>query len=257
MDSPISAIIIAFNESKNIYKCIDSLRWCREIIVVDSGSTDDTVALARDAGARVHITKDWPGFGIQKNRALALATQPWVLSIDADERVSPPLAREIQTIISENNRFDAYAMPRLSSYCGQYMHHGDWYPDIIVRLFRRDKAKFSDALVHESVQVQGTIGRLHHHLHHESFHDLEQVLAKLNAYSTSGAQMMLRDKRSSGILTALAHGWWTFIRCYILKFGFLDGRLGYVLAMSNAHGAYYRYLKLWLIIKNRSQERQE
>jgi glycosyltransferase involved in cell wall biosynthesis len=256
MDSPISAIIITLNESKNISECIDSLRWCREIIVVDSGSTDDTVARARDAGARVHITEDWPGFGVQKNRALALATQPWILSIDADERVSPALAREIQMAIAENNRFDAYAVPRLSSYCGQYMRHGGWYPDVIVRLFRRGKARFSNALVHESVQVQGTIGRLHHHLYHESFHDLEQVLVKLNVYSTSGAQMMLRDNRSSGVLTALVHGWWTFIRCYVLKLGFLDGRLGYVLAMSNAHGAYYRYLKLWLINKKRSQEKQ-
>lgn len=213
MDFPISAIIITLNESQNISKCIDSLRWCREIIVVDSGSTDDTVALARDAGSKVHITKDWPGFGIQKNRALALATQPWILSIDADERVPPPLAREIQAVITETNKFDAYAMPRLSSYCGQYIRHGDWYPDIIVRLFRRDRARFSDALVHESVQVQGPIGRLNHHLHHESFRDLEQVLAKLNVYSSYGAQMMRQSNRGSGILTALAHGWWTFVRC--------------------------------------------
>lgn len=250
MTNSVSAIIITFNESQNIAACIASLHWCQEVIVVDRGSADDTAALARAAGARVRVTDDWPGFGIQKNRALAMAGEAWVLSIDADERVTPALAREIQEVLARESQADAYAIPRLSSYCGQLMRHGGWYPDEVVRLFRRTQGRFSDDLVHESIQVSGRVGRLKEHLLHESFRNLEQVLDKLNAYSTSGAAMMLRKGRSAGIMTAMAHGFWTFLRGYVIKRGFLDGRLGLVLAISNAHGAYYRYLKLWLLTKS-------
>ncbi len=250
MTHSVSAIIITFNESQNIAECIASLHWCQEIIVVDRSSADDTVARAREAGARVKVTDDWPGFGIQKNRALALATKDWVLSVDADERVTPALASEIQKTLAQAVQADAYAIPRLSSYCGQFMRHGGWYPDEIVRLFRRTRGRFSDDLVHESIQISGRVERLRESLLHESFRDLEQVLDKLNAYSTSGAAMMLSKGRRAGIMTAIVHGFWTFFRGYVIKRGFLDGRMGFVLAISNAHGAYYRYLKLWLLTNN-------
>jgi glycosyltransferase involved in cell wall biosynthesis len=243
----VSAVIITRDEAANLPACLESLAWCDEIVVLDSGSTDATPELARAAGARVHISPDWPGFGPQKNRALALAGCDWVLSIDADERVSPELAREIREAVRAPGAPAAFAMPRLSSYCGQFMRHGDWYPDDVLRLFRRGSARFSDDLVHERLLVDGPRARLRARLLHHSFRDMHQVLAKLDAYSSAGARAMHARGRRSGVLGALGHGAWTFLRGYVFKRGFLDGRLGLVLALSNAHGAYYRYIKLWLL----------
>jgi glycosyltransferase involved in cell wall biosynthesis len=243
----LSVIVITCNEAHNIAACLASVDFADERIVLDSGSTDDTVAIARAAAASVHISPDWPGFGLQKNRALALATGDWVLSIDADERVTEPLRLELQTLLSGQPECGAWSMPRSSSYCGQFMRHGGWYPDRVVRLFRRGEAQFSDDLVHEKLMTSGPVGQLHADLRHESFVDLESVLDKVNRYSTAGAQAMkLRGKRSS-LGKALGHGLWAFVRTYVIKLGFLDGQMGLVLAISNAQGTYYRYLKRWLI----------
>ena len=243
----VSAVIITRDEAANLPACLESLSWCDEIVVLDSGSSDATPELARAAGARVHISPDWPGFGPQKNRAIGLAGCDWVLSIDADERVSPELAREIRQAVRAPGAPAAFAIPRVSSYCGQFMRHGDWYPDDVLRLFRRGSARFSDDLVHERLLVDGARGRLRSTLLHHSFRDMHQVLAKLDAYSSAGARAMHARGRRSGVLGALGHGAWTFLRGYVFKRGFLDGRLGLVLALSNAHGAYYRYIKLWLL----------
>lgn len=245
--APLSAILITRNEQANIAECLASVAFARECIVVDSGSTDDTVAIARAMGAHVVQTRDWPGFGPQKNRALAEATQPWVLSIDADERVTPELRDEILAVVNADAAGpQAYEMPRRSSYCGQYMAHSGWYPDRVTRLFRRGAARFSDDVVHERVIVDGAVRRLKSDLLHQSFPDLESVLDKLNRYSTAGAQRMhARGKRAS-LSGAVLHGLWAFVRTYVLQRGFLDGRMGFVLAVSNAEGTYYRYLKLWL-----------
>ena len=243
----LSAILITKDEAANIDACLASLQWCDEIVVVDCGSRDATVELARQRGARVEISADWPGFGPQKNRALALASSDWVLSIDADERVTPELAAEMQATIASATALDAYAMPRLSSYCGQFMRHGGWYPDPVLRLFRRGSGRFSDDLVHERLLVHGSVGRLHHDLLHYSFRNFEQVLDKINSYSSAGAHAMWQRGRRTSLSGAVLHGFWTFIRGYLLRLGILDGKLGFLLAISNAHGAYYRYLKLWLL----------
>ena len=243
----VSAVIITRDEAANLPACLESLSWCDEIVVLDSGSSDSTPELARAAGARVHVSPDWPGFGPQKNRAIGLAGCDWVLSIDADERVSPELAREIRQAVRAPGAAAAFAIPRVSSYCGQFMRHGDWYPDDVLRLFRRGSARFSDDLVHERLLVDGARGRLRSTLLHHSFRDMHQVLAKLDAYSSAGARAMHARGRRTSVLGALGHGAWTFVRGYVLKRGFLDGRLGLVLALSNAHGAYYRYIKLWLL----------
>jgi glycosyltransferase involved in cell wall biosynthesis len=242
----VSAVVITRDEASNIVDCLAGLAWCDEIVVLDSGSRDATVELARGAGARVEVSADWPGFGVQKNRAIDLARGDWVLSIDADERVSPELAAEIRAAIAAPAAA-AFEMPRLSSYCGQFMRHGGWYPDYVLRLFRRGRARFSEALVHESVQFDGRPARLRQDLLHHSFRDFEQVLEKINAYSSAGARNMLAKGRRSGPGTAIAHGAWTFFRGYVLRGGFIDGKLGLALALSNAHGAYYRYLKLWFL----------
>jgi glycosyltransferase involved in cell wall biosynthesis len=237
--SELSAIVITRNEEANIAGCLASLAFCGEIVVVDNASA---------AGATVHHTPDWPGFGAQKNRALALATRPWVLSVDADERVSEGLREEILAVVrAAAPGADAWDMPRSSSFCGQFMRHSGWYPDRVLRLFRRGTARFSDDLVHERVVAAGRVGHLRHDLLHATYPDLETMLQKMDRYSSAGAERMRAQGKRSSLLRAVLHGWWAFVRTYFLQLGFLDGRMGFVLALSNAEGTYYRYLKLWLL----------
>ena len=242
----LSAILITRNEAHNLPDCLAALAWCDEIVVLDSGSTDATLDIARRSGAHLHQTTDWPGFGPQKNRALDLAHCDWVLSIDADERVTAALAAEIRDAIASPGAANAYSMPRLSSYCGQFMRHGGWYPDRVVRLFRRGTARFSDDIVHESVQPHGPVGQLHNDLLHISYRSLDDVLEKMNRYSSAGAEKLAARGRRASLATALGRSAWAFFRTYVLRRGFLDGRLGFALACGVAHETWYRYLKLWL-----------
>ena len=242
----LSVIVITKNEADNIAACLQSVLFADQIVVLDSGSTDDTVKIAEKMGALISQTADWSGFGVQKNRALALASCDWVLSIDADERLSPELQAEISSVLA-NPEFDVYNLPRLSSYCGQDMRHSGWYPDRITRLFKRGAASFSDVLVHEKIITSRPIGQLNSHLLHQSFASFESVLDKVNRYSTAGAQILFKRGKNASLGKALGHGLWAFFRTYVLRLGFLDGRMGLVLAISNAEGTYYRYLKLWLM----------
>jgi glycosyltransferase involved in cell wall biosynthesis len=240
----LSVVIITRDEEEAIGAALDSVAFADEIVLLDSGSRDRTVEIARSRGAKVIETTDWPGFGAQKNRALDHATRDWVFSLDADERVTPELRAEIEAIVKGGATRDAYDVPRLSSYCGRYMRHGGWWPDHVTRLFRRGKARFSDDLVHERLVVDGSTGRLKGQLLHEAFGDFEEVLRKVDQYSTANARMMhARGKRGS-LASAILHGGWAFFRTYVLHAGFLDGRHGFMLAVSNAEGTYYRYLKL-------------
>jgi glycosyltransferase involved in cell wall biosynthesis len=243
----LSVIVITMNEEAAIARCLDSVRWADEVVVVDSGSSDRTVEICRGFGAKVEVMADWPGFGPQKNRALAKASGDWVLSIDADEWVAPELRDEIRAVILRPDAEPAYALPRLSSFCGRYMRHSGWWPDRVVRLFRRGAARFSDHLVHEQLEVNGTVGCLRQALMHESFTSFEEVIEKMDRYSSAGARMMVEGGRDGSLSSAISHGLWTFVRTYLLRLGFLDGREGLMLAVSNAEGTYYRYLKAWLL----------
>ena len=169
-----------------------------------------------------------------------------MLSIDADERVTPELQSAIRQAVNAP-AFNAYCFPRSSRYCGQYMRHSGWYPDYVTRLFRRGSARFSDDLVHEKVITSERVGKLQPPLLHESFRSFEAVLDKTNRYSTAGAQILFNKGRNASVSKAVGHGLWAFVRTYILQLGMLDGRMGFVLAISNAEGTYYRYLKLWLL----------
>ena len=247
----LSVIVITKNEAHNIDACLQSVLFADQLLVLDSGSTDSTVERAKNLGAEVSIRSDWPGFGLQKNRALQLARCDWVLSIDADERLSPELQAEIKSALL-NPKFDIYSFPRLSSYCGQNMRHSGWYPDRVTRLFKQNVALFSDDLVHEKLITSSAVGHLNSHLLHDSFTNFEAVLDKVNRYSTAGAQNLLMRGKKASLGKALGHGLWAFFRTYVLRFGFLDGRMGLVLAVSNAEGTYYRYLKLWLMTRGNS-----
>lgn len=252
----LSVIVITRNERRHIGDCLRSVAFADEWIVVDAGSTDGTREIAAGLGARVVETHDWPGFGLQKNRALDLATGDFVFSIDADERVGEALAAQIRETVAVGLRSgrSAWRLSRLSSFCGQTMRHGDWYPDHVVRLFRRGSARFSADLVHERLVVDGPIGRLDGELLHESVPSLENALDKMNRYTSGRAQDKLRQGGRGGLGKALAHGGWAFVRGYLFKRGFLDGRLGLVLALHVAETTYYRYLKMWLDVPSPAKE---
>lgn len=252
----LSVIVITRNEIVNIAKCLESLAFADEVLVLDNASTDGTADLAKKLGAQVITSEHWPGFGPQKNRVLELAKGEWVLSIDADERVTPELRDEILSTIAATPH-QSFAVPRLSSYCGKYMLHSGWHPDYVVRLFRRGTARFSDDLVHERLLIQGQCFRLKSPLMHLSFPDFESVLDKVNRYSTAGAVSLSRKQKSSTLWGALVRGMWAFFRTYVLRRGFLDGQLGLALALSNAEGTYYRYAKLWFLNRNRSRNDSE
>jgi len=242
----LSAIIITKNESRHIGACLDSVSFANEIIVLDSGSTDDTCEIARARGAQVHVSTDWPGFGPQKNRALDLATGQWVLSIDADERVTPELAAEIQRLLAAPGKpsHDAWRIARLSEFDGRQMRHTGWWPDYVLRLFRRGTARFTDAAVHESLQAHGKPGTLTGHFLHYPYENIGALLDKVNRYSSDAAAMMYRRGKRTTVLGALGHGLWTFVRIYLMRRGFLDGRQGLIVACAGAAGSFFRYAKL-------------
>ena len=244
----LSVIVITHNEEDMIERCLASVAWADEVVVLDSGSTDRTVALCQQSGARV-VETNWPGFGPQKNRALDHATGTWVLSLDADEYLPQEAQAEIRAVLASEPRADAFRMPRLSSYCGRFMRHGGWYPDYVTRLFRRGGARFSDDLVHERLLVSGLVETLREPLCHETYRDLEEVLRKVDNYSSAGAAMAARNGRRGGVAQALAHGLWSFVRTYFVKGGLLDGVEGLMLAISNAETSYYKYVKLRLLQK--------
>jgi len=238
----LSVIIITKNEALHIGRCLESVSWADEIIVLDSGSADNTVEICKRYTDKVFVT-DWPGFGIQKQRALEHAQGDWVFSIDADEVVSAELKAEIQAAMVESS-FHGYEIPRLSSYCGKQMRHGGWYPDYVLRLFKRETGCFTDNVVHERIVIVGDVAKLTVPLLHDAFINLEEVLHKVNSYSSLGANMLYQKNVSSSLAKAIFKALWTFIRTYILKAGFLDGRQGLMLAISNAEGTYYKYVKL-------------
>jgi glycosyltransferase involved in cell wall biosynthesis len=239
----LGVAIITKNAARRLDECLQAVRFADEIVIVDSGSTDATLDIAHAHGARVIETPDWPGFGPQKNRALDALGTTWVLSIDSDEIVSPELAASIRDAIARPEPF-MYAVDRLSSFCGEWIHHSGWYPDWIPRLFRRGDAWFSDDLVHERLVFDLPVKRLSGKLMHYSYEDVESVLRKLDAYSTAGAEQRHKAGQSGSFGKAVARGAWAFIRTYLLRRGFLDGKAGYMIAAFNAQTVYYRFLKL-------------
>jgi glycosyltransferase involved in cell wall biosynthesis len=239
----LSAIVIAKNEAANIAACLAGLAFCDERIVVDGGSSDDTMKIAQENGAHV-VAHAWQGFGPQKNFALSLASGEWVLSIDADEWVAPALAREIEAAIAAP-RADAYEIPRITSFLGHDMRRAGGSSDYVLRLFRRGTARFSDDLVHERVMCDGQIARLIVPLAHHSVIRLEDAISRIDRYSTAGAEMMIASGRRVSFMSGVWHGLWTFFRVYLLQLGFLDGREGFLQAVAKAEGSYYRHMKAW------------
>jgi len=241
----LSVVIVAKNEARNIADCVASAAFATEVLVLDSGSTDGTPALATAAGARVVVT-DWPGYGPQVARGFAMARGDWVLSLDADERITPALRDDVLAAVGreDSQACDGYRIPRLSEFCGRFMRHGGWRPDHTLRLGRRAKAGFTDHFLHAHMTVDGRVGELRSSLIHYSYPNLDDVLEKLNRYSTGHARDLQARGRSGGLGRAVVHGLFAFFRTYVLRFGFLDGQHGFMLAIYNAEYTYYKYLKL-------------
>jgi glycosyltransferase involved in cell wall biosynthesis len=238
----LAVVIVAKNEAARIAACIASASFADEILVLDSGSSDGTAQIAAAAGAHVVVT-DWPGYGPQVARGFSLARSDWVLSLDADERIPPALQAEIRAAISAG-KHDGFRIPRWSEFCGRVMRHGGWRPDRTLRLGRRAKAGFTSDFLHAHMTVDGSVGDLRASLVHLSYPDVHDVLEKLDRYSTGSARDMHARGRSASLPKAIAHGLFAFVRTYLLKLGFLDGRHGLMLAIYNAEYAYYKYVKL-------------
>lgn len=240
----ISAIIITKNAARDLARCLDSLLWANEIIVLDAKSTDETQEICQNYPVKF-FSADWPGFGPQKQRALLLATSDWVFSIDADERVDFNLQKEILAAIENNNDILAYKIPRLTFFYGKPVKHC-FKPakDAPIRLLKRGAGKFSDHLVHEIVLVDGKVGVLRSPLEHYSFRDLTDLINKINYYSTLSADQLFAKKKSTTPLKAFGHALWAFIKYYLIRRGFLDGWRGFLISYSYFEHSFYRYAKL-------------
>lgn len=238
----LSVIIITKNEAENIRACLESVKWADEIIVVDSGSSDATVEICRELGAQVH-EHDWPGFGMQKNRVLSYATNEWVFSLDADERVTADLKAQLIKAMEDGSE-DGFYVPRLSQFCGRFIRHSGWYPDYVLRLFKRTKGRFSDDMVHERVILEGAAGRLSSPLLHYSYINEADVQRKTEQYARAGALQMLKNGKTATFADAPLRAGWAFIRTYCLRLGFLDGIAGFNVAMMNARTTYLKYRQL-------------
>ena len=239
----VSVYIIAFNEAAKIATTINSVLWADEIVLADSASTDGTDRIAAEMGARV-VQIPFGGFGHLRNRAIAACTHEWILSIDTDEQCTPDVRDEILALLAGSPVHDAYLVPRRNYFMGQWVAHSGWYPNFRQpQFFRKGAMTYVESPVHEGYELLTSkpVGRLKHAIWQVPFRNFEEVLKKANRYSTLGV-LKIADKRVS-MGQALAHGFWSFIKHYVFKKGFLDGWPGFVIAFGNFEGTFYRYAK--------------
>jgi (heptosyl)LPS beta-1,4-glucosyltransferase len=240
----LSVTIIAWNEEERLRACLESVGWADDVVVVDAESSDKTVQLAREFTDRVYV-RPWPGFAVQKNFALDQATGEWILSLDADERVTAELAERIKAIVAADGPADGYLIPRRNLFWGTWVRHGGLYPDYQLRLFRRGAGRFVEDAVHESVRVTGRVEPLGQALLHESYRDLEDFVRRSNRYSTLAARDWLRRGRRVGVPGLIMKPFGRFFSMYVLRRGFLDGWRGLVLAVLYAEYVFLRMAKAW------------
>lgn len=240
----ISATIIARDEERNIARAIESLRCCDEIVLVDCGSVDRTVEIARELGARV-IEHPWSGYASQKNFAAEQARYDWILSIDADEALSEALEADLWLLKKHGPRHDAYTMPRLAQYLGKWILHSGWYPDRKVRLYHREKARWVGDFVHESVVVNGSVGHLESNLLHYTCQSLSEHLKTMDRYTTLAAQELVAQGTPVRWRNLLVDPAWAFLRTLVFQRGFLDGFEGLAIAYMGSLYTFLKYAKAW------------
>ena len=240
----LTVTVITRNEAAHIVAALQSVAWADEIVVVDSHSTDDTVALARAHATRVEV-RDWPGYGAQKNYAAELAANDWILSIDADERVTPELAAEIRERLAGDPPARGYRIPRVTHYLGRWIRSTDWYPDYQLRLYDRRSGRWDLRRVHESVEVKGQPGLLRHDLQHYAYRDISHHLATIDRYTTLAAEQWIAEGRRTTAFGAIVHAKAAFFRNYILRRGFTDGAAGLIVSVLNSYYVFLKLTKLW------------
>ncbi len=239
----VSATIITRNEEDNIAHCLESLRWASEVVVLDHFSEDRTVEICQRYGALV-FSEPWRGYGRQKNSAIGKAKGPWILSIDADERVTRALGKEIQTTIENRPECNGYFIARRNFFCGRAVNHGGWFPDYTLRLFRKGFGSFEERQVHEKAIVEGPLGYLSEPLEHYSYRSVGDYLKRLNLYSSLAAKDMQMNGKKARWEQLLFRPGYTFIKMYVLRAGFLDGMVGLFLAVSYAYYTFLKYMRL-------------
>ena len=249
----LSVVVITRNEAANVRAALESARWADELVVVDSGSTDDTLRIAREFADRVTV-HGWEGYGAQKNHAAGLAAHDWILSLDADERVSPALAREIRSLLDSEPAARGYRCPRVTRYLGRWIRSTDWYPDLQLRLYDRRAARWNDRLVHESVVVDGPVGRLRGELEHHAYRDVSHHVQTIDRYTTLAARQMRREGRRAGWIDLAARPPAAFLRNYVLRGGLRDGARGLIVSLLNAGYVFLKFLKLWERQRNDREE---
>ena len=259
MSGTLSVALITLNEAANLPRTLASLRLISgietEIVVVDSGSTDATLEIARAAGARV-FTEKWKGFAAQKNSAIAHSTGDWILSLDADEEVSPELALELPALLAGEPAFAAWRIPRLNHFLGRPLRHGGYWPDPKLRLFRRGAARFQEQAIHETMRADGAVGQLKGHLIHRCYPTLDDYIEHMNRYSTIAARVLADSGRAG-------HSWlwlkWnavmnpaaTFLYNYVFRLGFLDGRAGLLQHLNHSIYIHWKYAKTWSLAREK------
>jgi len=252
---PLSVAIITMNESRNLPDCLNSIAFADQVVVVDSGSSDDTLQIAADFGCDVY-TEPWMGFGRQKQLAVDKCSHNWVLVLDADERIPRETATIIQDIVLQNAaRAAGYSFPRKNYFQGRWIRHLGWWPDHLVRLFQKNRGHMTDAQVHEGVAVDGPVEMLSVPIEHFTESRLSQILLKIDQYSTLGAKDAFAEGKNGTVWGATLRAILTFLQNYILKLGFLDGRQGLTLSITDAINKFFKYAKLSELTQNSKREK--
>ncbi len=245
----LAVALIVKNEAQELPFCLNSVKdWVDEMIVLDSGSTDGTQAIAQSYGAKVYSNTHWPGFGKQRQLAQTYIKSDYVLWLDADERVTPELKAQIQAAVASDESHTLYQLNRLSEVFGKKIHHSGWYPDYVTRLYRTKDTQYDDSLVHESVVVPAgfTLKKLDGHLLHYTYKTLHQYLNKSASYAQAWAEQRAAKGKKASLWSACSHALARFFRMYILKRGFMDGKHGFLLAVLSAHSVFVKYAELWI-----------
>jgi len=252
----LSVTVIAKNEAADIGDALASVAFADETVVVDAHSTDETVAIARRHGARVEV-RDWPGYSGQKNYAASIASHDWILSLDADERVTPELAAEIRKTLSTTPAESAFRIPRVAWHLGRWIRTTDWYPDYQIRLYDRRSAEWSGLYVHEALRVRGALGHLRSELQHYPYRDIADHLETIDRYTTQAAHQMYDAGRRAGFVQLAAHPPLAFLRNYVARGGVRDGAVGFTISALNAYYVFLKFAKLWELCSRSTSIRRE
>ena len=248
----LSVVIITKNEEANIRRCLDSVAWADEIVIIDSQSEDKTLEIAREFPVKVY-SPEWKGYGPAKQEGVKHTTYNWILSVDADEVVTADLKQEIQQVLNTESPVSGYYMPRMTNFLGKWIHHSNWYPDYVLRLFNKEKGNFNSNVVHEAIEVSGETAYLKNDLLHYSYPSLDEYFRKFNIYTLMGAEELLKKGKKAGIFEFSIKPMAAFIKHYILKKGFLDGLEGFLISFLSAVAVMVKYAKLRELIRKQKE----